>query len=146
MKNKNLHTLLLLPLLAVCLLWTSGCATRLDSSISPGANLAKIESVFVKKLPADGRGIERLIAIELNSMGYKAVHGTVMPTDQVFDAIVEYQDKWMWDMTMYMLELRMQIIEPTNRFTIATGESYRTSLARKTPENMVKEVLGEIFK
>lgn len=141
--SKNL--LLFIPLLVISTLFTSGCATRLDSNVAPGVELKELETIFVKKLPADGRGVEKLIAQELNRMGYQATYGPIVPTDSNFDAIVEYQDKWMWDITMYMLELRVQVLNPKTRFTMASGQSYRTSLVRKSPPEMVKEVLSEIF-
>jgi hypothetical protein len=144
-KNKIKFFLLFFPL-ALSLLLSAGCATRLDSSVAPGINLNEIKTIFVKKLPADGRGVEKLIAQELSRMGFQAVHGPVMPTNYTFDAIVEYQDKWMWDITMYMIELRVQVLDPNSRFKMASGQSYRTSLARKSPPEMVKEVLTEVFK
>jgi hypothetical protein len=52
----------------------------------------------------------------------------------------------MWDITMYMLELNVEIRDPRTDYILATGKSSRTSLARKSPEEMVEEVIGEIFK
>ena len=51
----------------------------------------------------------------------------------------------MWDITMYMLELNIEIRHPRTDYVLATGRSFRTSLARKSPEEMVEEVIGEIF-
>jgi hypothetical protein len=52
----------------------------------------------------------------------------------------------MWDITMYMLQLSIQIRDGKDRTVLATGQSLRPSLVRKSPEGMVEEVLGEIFK
>jgi hypothetical protein len=127
------------------LLFLTGCATNLESTVAPGVELDDIETIFVKKLPADERGVEKLIAEELVQMGYKASYGAELPDGQAYDALVEYQDKWMWDITMYMIELRVQILDPDNRFVMASGQSFRTSLVRKSPPEMVEEVLEEIF-
>jgi len=51
----------------------------------------------------------------------------------------------MWDITMYMLELTITLRNPTNNFPMATGNSYHTSLTRKSPAEMVEEVLTNIF-
>jgi hypothetical protein len=51
----------------------------------------------------------------------------------------------MWDITMYMLELTITMSDAKTDFTLASGNSYHTSLTRKSPEEMVAEVLGNIF-
>jgi hypothetical protein len=45
-----------------------------------------------------------------------------------------------------MIELRIQFKNAGSGMLIASGNSYRTSLARKSSEEMVEEVLTEIFK
>lgn len=144
-KRQTLIPIHLIILLGIVIL-LNGCATNLDSTIAPGTDLSEIKTVFVQKLPADGRGVEKLIAEELIRMGYEASYGSELPEGIAVDALVTYQDKWMWDITMYMIELRVQVLNPDTRFVLASGHSYRTSLARKSPPEMVKEVLGEIFK
>ncbi|WP_346287730.1 hypothetical protein [Zoogloea sp.] len=62
------------------------------------------------------------------------------------DGIVTYVEKWMWDITMYMLELTVVIRDPQSDFPLATGNSYHTSLTRKSPREMVDEVIGNIYK
>ncbi len=91
------------------------------------------------------RGIEAMIAAELNAMGKTATSGAAAKPVSPVDAVVTYQDKWMWDITMYMLELTIDLRSPETNYKFATGRSFRTSLARKSPEEMVAEVLGEIF-
>jgi hypothetical protein len=51
----------------------------------------------------------------------------------------------MWDITLYLLELTVTLRDPTNAFPIALGNSYHTSLTRKSPEKMVDEVMTNIF-
>jgi hypothetical protein len=51
----------------------------------------------------------------------------------------------MWDITMYMIQLDVQFRKPQNDMPLATGSSRRTSLVRKSPSEMVKEVLDVIF-
>ncbi|HUR59546.1 MAG TPA: hypothetical protein VM029_17645, partial [Opitutaceae bacterium] len=122
----------------------SGCATvKLNSTVAPGANLSALKKYYVVHLPKDARGVDRLIADRLNAMGRQATNGekSAMPAD--VDAVVTYQDKWMWDITMYMIELTVQVRQPNTDIAIATGHSLRTSLARKSPPEMVEEVLTD---
>ncbi len=147
MNRNSAHRIPLIAtcLVLACLLLMSGCATDLTSTVAPGTDLEAVKTAFVERLPADDRGVEKLIAEELARMGIQAASGDAMPADQDYDILVTYRDKWMWDITMYMIELRVQILKPDTRFVMASGYTFRTSLARKSPEEMVTEVMGEIF-
>jgi hypothetical protein len=61
------------------------------------------------------------------------------------DATLTYQDKWMWDITMYMIQLTVQLREPKTDIALATAKSYRPSLQRKNPAGMAEEVLTQLF-
>ena len=60
--------------------------------------------------------------------------------------MLTYVDRWMWDITMYMLELTVHVRNPETNASLAVGNSYHTSLSRKSPVEMVEEVLNNIFK
>ncbi|OQW31569.1 MAG: hypothetical protein A4E19_08125 [Nitrospira sp. SG-bin1] len=136
---------LLLPLLFVCLLLPA-CSSTLNAKRAPGTDLSRLKSLYVQRLPADGRGVEQLIARRLTQMGFRATYGDGEIPPIPVDGIVTYQDKWMWDITMYMLQLSVQVRDPKSRMVLMNGESMRTSLVRKDPEGMVEEVLTEMFK
>ena len=124
----------------------SGCVnTELVADVDPAADLTGLESFYVAKFGPDERGIENIIAAEMNAMGMQATAGASPTPPSPVDAVVTYQDKWMWDMTMYMLELTIELRDPETNYKFASGRSYRTSLARRSPEEMAREVLGEIF-
>ena len=121
----------------------SGCVNNSIHIVDSPNKLKNIKSIFVEKLPADGRGVNQLIVNKLVTMGYQAT--TEQPQPENVDAIITYRDKWRWDMAMYMLSLSIKIKEPDTEFPIASGNSLHTSLTRKTPEGMVNEVLTNIF-
>lgn len=133
-------------LLAIVVGLTSGCITKLNSTVSPGTDLKTLKKFHVVRLAADQRGIEKLISDRLNVMGYKATAGEKSAIPDDAEAIITYQDKWMWDITMYMIELNVQVRQPKTDIAMATGHSLRTSLARKSPPEMVEEVLTDLFK
>lgn len=123
-----------------------GCAkTLVQADADPSFDPKNFDTMYVRKLPADDRGIERIIARQLNEFGFEATHGASHTPPDPVDAVVTYQDRWMWDITMYMLELDIQIRHPKTDYIIAAGHSYRTSLVRKSPHYMVDEVLRQIF-
>ena len=123
----------------------SACAS-MHSSRAPDADPSKLHSFYVQKLPAADRGIDQLISDRLNAMGNQSTYGTAENPPTEVDGIVTYEDKWMWDITMYMIRLTVQVRDPKTRSIVASAESYRPSLERKSPQDMVTEVLNEIFK
>jgi hypothetical protein len=60
--------------------------------------------------------------------------------------LVTYQDKWIWDITMYVLELTITVRDPKTDYPLASGNSMHTSLTRKSPTEMVAEVIDSILK
>lgn len=142
MLHKNWLSLFLI---AATIIFSSGCSVnRATATLDPSADLAGIKTIYVNKFAPDGRGINLLITNKLKSMGYSVKTGIDAPKD--VDVIVTYEDKWMWDLTMYMIELTITIRDPDSNFPLASGNSYHTSLTRKSPEEMVEEVVNNIFK
>lgn len=133
---------MLLVLAAMAL--TSGCATnRASATLMAGADLSKVKSVYVVKMPDDGRGVGELIQANLAKRGYQAEIGPEQKPPYKSDAVVTYVDKWMWDITMYLLELTITVRDKTE-FPMATGNSLHTSLTRMAPPDMVNEVVTNI--
>lgn len=133
-----------ISLLIVVAFLASGCAiNRATANVEPTTDLSGLKSMHVTKLAPDERGINILIANKLKQMGYLATTGIETSLDA--EVVVTYRDKWMWDITMYMLELTITLRDPITDFPLATGNSYHTSLTRKSPEEMVDEVLNNIF-
>ena len=92
----------------------------------------------------DKNNVNQLIKTKLEKQGYVVTTGPEMPAPYATDMSVTYVDKWMWDITMYMIELTVNFRDPKTNFPIATGNSLHTSLTRKSPEEMVEEVLTNI--
>jgi hypothetical protein len=123
---------------------TSGCANHATASLTPGADLSKIKSFYL--IPgAEDKDNYLLIKDNLEKRGYTVTTGPEMLPPYKFDAVVTYVDKWMWDITMYMIELTITFRDPINNFPLAVGNSLHSSLTRKSPEEMVDEVLTNIF-
>ena len=136
----------LIPVLAVVGIMSlmTGCAVnRASATLSPGANLSAIKTAYVVKHDKDKNNVNEIIKTKLESKGYVVTTGPELPT-YAADMSVTYIDKWMWDITMYMIELTINFRDPKTNFPIATGNSLHTSLTRKSPEEMVEEVLSNI--
>jgi hypothetical protein len=136
--------LFFLSLVLGLLAMASGCANRATASLTPGADLSKIKSFYL--IPgAEDKDNYLIIKSNLEKRGYSVAAGPEMLPPYKADAVVTYVDKWMWDITMYMLELTITFRDPINNTPLAVGNSLHSSLTRKSAEEMVDEVLTNIF-
>lgn len=132
-------------LVAVLLSCVTGCSHDLSSAVMPDAEIARPAVYFVRQSPKDDSGIAEFIARDLRHRGNEATIGMGEPDRPDVQVLVVYEDRWMWDMSPYLLTLRIDFREPDTNVLLATGKSYRTSLIRKTPVMMVREVIAAIF-
>jgi hypothetical protein len=131
--------------LAFLALSLAACAS-MQATKAPSADLSKIKTIYVQKLEGDGYDVYQVITAQLNARGFKAITGASADPPEPVDAIVTYVDRWMWDLTMYMLRLNIQVRDGKTRAVLANAESYRPSLERRSKEEMVAETLDAIFK
>ena len=132
-------------ILMVILSLSAGCASSITSDVDPNVELSTVTAFYVQRFEPDQRGLEKIIADDLLSRGFTATYGEAEKTDEQVDAIVTYRDKWMWDITMYMIEIAIELHDPETGYVFASGQSYHTSLARQSPPEMVGEVFDELF-
>lgn len=127
------------------LLSFGGCAVnRATATADAALRWEAIKTLHVKQLEGEDGSAKKLIAEKFRAKGFK-VTADPEPNPGA-DAVVTYVDRWMWDITMYMLELTITLREPKTDFPLATGNSYHTSLTRKSPQEMVDEVVENILK
>jgi len=147
--GKRLEMLMPRGLIALMLgLWllASGCSNHATATLSPGTDLSMIKSFYVVHQPKDTHQLQNLIRDRLSAAGYQATAGSESERSaHSVDAVVTYVDRWMWDMTLYLLELTITVRNPNNDFPLAVGNSYHTSLTRLSPEEMVNEVITNIL-
>jgi len=140
----RLQRLLGAVVLAASTLFASACAiNRASGGAEPDANLTAIKTVHVVHAKEDGRNINELITQQLTQMGFVATTSADKRKD--VDANMTYVDRWMWDLTMYMVELTV-VLRDESDFPLAKANSLHTSLTRLTPKEMVQEVTTNLFK
>jgi hypothetical protein len=123
---------------------TTGCAVnRANATLMADADLSKVKTVYVVHAPQDGRNVNLEIKTAFEKRGFQVATGPELTPPYPQDAVVTYVDKWMWDITMYMIQLTVTVRDPSN-FPLATGNSLHTSLTRKSPAEMADEVVGNI--
>ena len=140
MQNKK--TLLPVVFLVFVLL-LSGCVNKATINRHPSFNIDSIKSLHIRNTDGGGNELIPVIGDKLMLMGYKVTAGDEVSPDA--DAIITYRDRWMWDITMYMIELTVTVRDKESNFPLATGNAIHGSLTRKTQEEMVDEVLTNLF-
>ena len=122
----------------------SACANRQSVSVAPTTNMASLKTIYVVHQPKDNRQVNQLIAENLRSRGVTATTGA-SPSPSNVDAVITYIDRWMWDITMYLLQLTVIVSDPKTNAQMATATSLHGSLTRLSPTEMVNETLSNIF-
>jgi hypothetical protein len=111
----------------------------------PGSRLSEMRRFYVQHQPNDPRDIHLLIQQELRALGMEADAGAEAPNGADYDAIVTYLDRYIWDMSMYCLQLTLYFRDTRTGYVTATGWSFRPSMVRKTPQGHAHLILTELF-
>jgi len=131
--------------LALGLAGMTGCAVnRADATLMADADLSKVKTLYVVHNEADKHDIDKDLKTAFEKRGFAVTTGPAQATPYAQDAVVTYIDKWMWDLTMYLIELQVTVRNPANSFPLATADSVHTSLTRKSPAEMADEVAANI--
>lgn len=129
-------------ILAVILgVFAMGCATTLETDPIPAGYRDESKVYFVENHGGDDRRMDRMIAARLEHWGVRASSGYQADRPEEFDVLVIYEDRWQWDMSTYLIDLRVELRDAKTNAPVATGHSYQTSLARKPPEEVVARVI-----
>ncbi|MBE9544986.1 MAG: hypothetical protein IMF02_10865 [Proteobacteria bacterium] len=129
----------------IAAVFISSCSS-LSSKISPGINLADYHDYYVVRHDRDMRHIDKFIKNEMQKLGLNAQSGPIDSKPPEVDVIVNYIDKWHWDITVYMLRLTIDFRDAKSDVLLATGKSEHPSFGRKPPEFHAREILESIFK
>lgn len=140
-----MRRLLSILLFVLAFLSLGGCAVnRATANVDPSLQWDKVKTLHVVQTQGEDGSTRKLITEKFKGAGF-AVTSDPEPMGKP-DAVVSYVDRWMWDITMYMLELTITLKDPQTNAALASGNSYHTSLTRKSPTEMVDEVVGNILK
>ncbi|MEM9481827.1 MAG: hypothetical protein AAGA58_19425 [Verrucomicrobiota bacterium] len=101
---------------------------------------------YVISQKGEKQEVDRVIADELKLRKIPATYGPKEQMPPGTKTYITYEDRWMWDITMYLLQLDMQVYDAATNTPLATAHSRRTSMVRKSKEAMVKEVIDYVMK
>lgn len=130
----------------VALASTTGCAVnRAEATLMPDADLSKVKTLYIVHSDASKHDVDKDLKVAFEKRGYVVTTGPALTPPYPQDAVVTYIDKWMWDLTMYMIELTVTVRSPANEFPLATAHSMHTSLTRKSQAEMADEVAANVI-
>ena len=133
--------------LTLLLLLLTACASNVSRFQMPGTDLAAIDTLYMAGPGEEARDQElhRLLKGALEERGYTVVIDSQAMEFNVNDAIFEFSPDWHWDITWYLLELRVAIYEPLDKTLIAQAQSMQSTLVRKDAPIVVARAIASLF-
>ncbi len=131
---------------AVTLATTTGCAVnKAEATLMADADLSKVKTIYIVHSNDSTHDVDKDLKAAFEKRGFTVTMGPAQTPPYPADATVTYVDKWMWDITMYLLELTVTVRNPSNDFPMATAHSIHTSLTRKSQSEMADEVAANVL-
>jgi hypothetical protein len=120
-----------------------GCSHQIQAAPEAGVDIGRFTTYHVVA-PEPGE-VVTAIKNDLTGRGFSVTTGPESATPSNAQCKVIAHDKWMWDITMYLLEVKMEMVDARTGALLASGRCYRTSTVRKSPKVMVKEITDKIY-
>lgn len=134
----------ILLLCSVPILFFFGCANK-SSKLSQDASLNDYRNFYVVPSFDDRRGVKESIVAGLKSRGLNVEVGPAIQMPETYDIQVNYVAQWIWENEYYLSDLVISFKDPDRDLIIDSGESHHTSGDRAPANEMVGEVLDQIF-
>jgi len=101
----------------------ASCSSALKvEPLSPEYRTEKL-IYFVENHGLDKRRLDQIIASELQKNGMNASSGYKSDRPAKFDILVLYEDRWQWDITNYLIHMKIDLHSPTTNVLLGTGSS-----------------------
>jgi hypothetical protein len=125
------------------MLLTSCAAALKVEQVSPEYRDAKL--IYFVENNGKKQRLDQIIASELQKNGINAISGYKSDRPAKFDILVVYEDRWQWDITNYLIHMRIDLRSPSTNALLGTGSSYQTSMARKSENEIIKDIISGMF-
>ncbi|WP_419657835.1 hypothetical protein [Desulfosarcina variabilis] len=140
------HFSIWLVLLCLGSCFTACAPYQVNHKVVGNADLSQAKRFYIAHNPDDTTPLDVIIEAELNKQGFYATHGDKADLPEDTDILITYEFHWYWDFTNYLLQFEIELRDPNTGVPLARGESWRASLARRTPEEMANEILEPLLK
>lgn len=123
----------------------SGCSSHTTEK-NPTVDLSRIKQIHIESRLNDNHGIDRMIASELQRLGYTVTTGPITMLPETADAVITYEDEWTYDFTRHITSLEVHLRDARSNQKLGVGRYFRPSITRKSAEDMVHDVITSLFK
>lgn len=133
--------------LGLLVLLLAGCVANTSGQLALPKEEVQAGSYFVERHDKDDRNLATTIATAMQARGLQATAGTAAQRPAEAKYIVTYVDKWMWDMRMYLYDLRIDLRDARDLSILGYGQSMQSSLKAmgQTHEDIVNRALDQLF-
>jgi hypothetical protein len=124
-----------------------GCVGNTSGQLTLPQEQARAGSYFVERHDKDNRDLATTIAKAMQARGLQATAGTAAERPAEAKYVVTYVDKWMWDMRMYLYDLRIDLRDARDQSILGYGQSMQSSLKAmgQTHEDVINRALDQLF-
>lgn len=129
------------------MLCVAGCSTNISRFQMPGTDLSQVQTLFIRPLDEDREAdkIRSLVEANLKQRGIDLAAGADGVHVEDGGYILDIAADWHWDITWYLLELRVAIYNPEDNTLVAQAQSQQTSLVRQSVEVIVERAMSSLF-
>lgn len=133
-------------LLLFCSAMLTGCAlVDVQGHVASGEVLPQDATYCIKRSADDERQVGDRLRDDLARRGMEAVGPQEVRESTECDFRLAYGSRWVWDMSWYLHSFEVLIYESGTERFVASAQSRRSSIARESPEFVVREALDQIF-
>jgi hypothetical protein len=134
---------LVLMMLACALV--AGCASTQTHVTETGRSLKDVRRYFVLRNLKDNHGIDVRIVRVLQARGFEAESGPITLLPDSAQAVIVYEDRWVWDFSNHMVYLKLGVRDPQAVLPYASA-SYLKQVAFTTQvDEVIKRVLDDLL-
>ena len=145
-QNSEFRLMRNVAVLLVLLVTGSACVTnREHARFNLERDIHPSDVFYVELSEDDRRELGQLIADNLSVRGMLATVGWRDSAPEEATILITYEDRWNWDITMFLIEMTITLRDPLTREAFAVGSSYHTSMSRLNPVEMVDEIIANLI-
>jgi hypothetical protein len=124
-----------------------GCSTNVSRFQMPGTDLSQVRTLYIRPIDDEREADElrSLIEANLSQRGFQIATSSESADSEEGRFIFDIATDWHWDLTWYLLELRVAIYDPKDNTLIAQAQSQQTSLVRQSAEVIVERAMDSLF-
>jgi len=124
-----------------------GCVGNTSGQLTLPKEQVQTGGYFVQRHDKDTRDLASTIAKSMQARGLNVTAGTAAERPAEAAYVVTYVDKWMWDMRMYLYDLRIELRDARDQSILGYGQSMQSSLKAmgQTHEDVINRALDQLF-